>query len=310
MIETRAIKGIVPVVNTTLTAEGAVDVAAQKRLIDYLIAKNVAGFWCLGTGSEDMGLTFDQRLAAARAVCEANAGRKPLVLGTGFFALDDMLNFIDATKELEFDAYHVMPYHPLLSLERMDWMYRRITDYAPKPLWMYTSANWCRPFTPDFVEGLKDHPNIAGIKFSSSNTVDQLKVLGMAEPAFQVITAVANQLYTTLAMGSQASTSSMASAVPEPMIEIFDLYAAGRQKEAMSKHRILMKFLGMMPRSSKRDNFLTGAEEKYMLSLRGICEPHMTGYYRALDESEQSQVRRALEECEYMRFIKAPSVAA
>ncbi|PJI41918.1 dihydrodipicolinate synthase family protein [Ferrovibrio sp.] len=303
MIETRIIKGVVPVVQTPIDAKGEVDVGGLTKLIEYLIGKDVAGFWCLGTGSEDMNLSFEKRLTVARTACAVNAGRKPLVLGCGFFALEDMLNFVDATRDLEFDSYHVMPYHPLLSLDRMEWMYRHIADYAPKPLWMYTSANWCRAFTPDFVAKLKDHKNIAGIKFSSSNTVDQLKVLGMAEERFQVITAVANQWYAALAMGSRAGTTSLAGPLPEPLQEIYRLFVSGDQDGALKQQRNLMKFLGMMPKGSKADNFLTGAEEKYMLSLRGICQPHMTGYYRPLSESEQAQVRKALEDCGYMNYI-------
>ena len=56
--------------------------------------------------------------------------------------------------------------------------------------------------------------------------------------------------------------------------------------------------------------FLTGADEKYMLSLRGICGPHMSGYYRPLNEAEQEQVRRALEACGYMQFIRGEKVKA
>ena len=58
--------------------------------------------------------------------------------------MDDILAFMDATKNLEFDAYHVMPYHPVMGLDGMEKFYRDIADRAPKPLWMYTSANWCR----------------------------------------------------------------------------------------------------------------------------------------------------------------------
>jgi dihydrodipicolinate synthase/N-acetylneuraminate lyase len=310
MIESRALKGVIPVVVTPLHENGAIDVEGQKRLIDFLVAKGVGGLWALGTGSEDMDLTFDQRLTAARAICEANAGRLPLVLGAGFFALADIVNFMDATSDLEFDAYHVMPYHPLLSMERVAWMYRYLADYASKPLWMYTSANWCQAFKPDFVAGLKDYPNIAGIKFSSSNTVDQLKVMAMQEPGFQTITAVANQWYAALAMGSPAGTTSLASALPEPLQEIYRLFQAGDLPKALDRQRNLMRFLAMMPKLAKRDNFLTGADEKYILSLRGICGPYMSGYYRPLDEDEQDQVRKALEACGYMPLVKADRVEA
>ena len=51
---------------------------------------------------------------------------------------------------------------------------------------------------PVFVKELMNHPNIAGIKFSSSNTVDQLKVLNFKNEQFQVMTAVANQWFASL----------------------------------------------------------------------------------------------------------------
>jgi dihydrodipicolinate synthase/N-acetylneuraminate lyase len=310
MKETRALNGIVPVVVTPVHADGSIDTEGLSRLINFLVDKDVGGFWCLGTGSEDMDLTFEKRLTVAKTICAANAGRKPLVLGSGFFALEDMTNFLDATKGLQFDAYHVMPYQPVMSLDRIDWMYRRLADRASRPLWMYTSANWCQHITPELVFGLKDHPNITGVKFSSSHTVDQLKVLGLQSPGFQVVTAVANQFYATLGMGSQATTSSIASALPEPLQEIYNLYQAGDRKQALARHHNLMKFLSMMPKTSKKDNFLTGAEEKYILSLRGICEPHMTGYYRPLNEAERTQMRKALDDCGYMHFVTDSKKAA
>jgi 4-hydroxy-tetrahydrodipicolinate synthase len=92
--------------------------------------------------------------------------------------------------------------------------------------------------------------------------------------------------------------------------EIYRLFLAGDLSKALEKQRNLMRFLGMMPKLAKRDNFLTGADEKYMLSLRGICGPHMSGYYRPLDEAEQEQVRKALEACGYMQFVRGAKVKA
>ena len=55
-----------------------------------------------------------------------------------------------------------------------------------------------------------------------------------------------------------------------------------------------------MPKRAKAWNFLTGADEKYILSLRGICQPYMTSYYTELTEEEQAQVRKALQEFGYL----------
>lgn len=298
----RQLKGVIPVVQTPVHRDGAVDTEGLTRLIEFLNGTGVGGYWALGTGSEDMNLSFEKRLTVARTITKANAGRLPLILGSGFFAMDDILAFMDATKNLEFDAYHVMPYHPLLGLDGMEHFYKYIADRAPKPLWMYTSANWCRAFPPEFFEKMKSYKNIAGVKFSTSRTTDQIKVIGLAEKDFQVITAVASQFIMVLSVGVAASTTSQAGALPEPLLEIYNLYHQGRRDEALAAQRKFNDFQSRMPKRAKAWNFLTGADEKYILSLRGICQPYMTSYYTELTEEEQAQVRKALDEFGYLKL--------
>ena len=296
MIETRSVRGIVPVVSTPLTKEEDIDIPGLKRLVEFLIDKKIGGLWVLGTGSEDMNLTFSKRLQVAQTICEANAGKIPLMLGAGFFAMEDILNFTRETEGLEFDAYHVMPYHPLLSLDRLDWFYRHIADNCTRPLWIYTSANWSRPITPGFVSGLKDHPNICGIKFSTRDSVAITKVARLADDKFQVITAVASQLYACLCMGSRAHTSSLGSCLPEILIRIYELFTEGKYDKALSEQHRLNDFLAAFSKNTKTDNFLQAADEKYILSLRGICDEYVTSYYRGINEEEKERVRGLIDE--------------
>jgi 4-hydroxy-tetrahydrodipicolinate synthase len=267
-----------------------------KRLVEFLNSKKIGGLWVLGTGSEDMNLSFAKRLEVARAACEANAGKTPLILGAGFFALEDIFSFIEETRQLDFDAYHVMPYNPKLSLNRVDWFYRHIADNCPKPLWMYVSGNWSRSVTPEFVANLKPHPNIAGFKFSNSNTVSVTKVAGMADDRFQVITAVASQLHACLCMGAKGHTSSLSCCIPEPMIEIYELFLDGRIEESLAAQHRLNAFLEQLSRNTKDDNFLWAADEKYILKLRGICDEYVTSYYRRINDDEKARVEKLLEE--------------
>jgi dihydrodipicolinate synthase/N-acetylneuraminate lyase len=304
MHECRELKGVIPVVQTPVHEDGSIDIGGCERLIDFLIGRKVGGLWVLGTGSEDMNLSFEKRLTVARTMTKANAGRLPLILGAGFFCMDDTLAFIDATKDLEFDAYHVMPYHPVMGLDGVEKFYRDIAEYSPKPLWMYLSGNWCRYYPPEFVRRLKPHSNIAGIKFSSSRTTDQINVIGMAEPGFQVITAVATQFIMVLSVGVAGSTTSLAGAIPEPLQEIYDLFTAGKQKEALAAQHKFNAFQSRFPKRAREWNFLTGAHEKYILSLRGVCKPCMTSYYTPLNEEEQAQMRAALEEFGYLKLIE------
>lgn len=291
MIETRSIEGIVPVLSTPLNKDETIDLAGLKRLVEFLLTKEIGGLWVLGTGSEDMNLSFNKRIEVARCVTEINKGKVPLILGSGFFAMEDILNFMHETSDLEFDAYHVMPYHPLLSLERLEWFYNHIADSCSKPLWMYTSGNWSRPVTPEFVSTLKNHPNIAGIKFSNTNAVAVTAVAALADSSFQVITAVSSQLYACLAMGSKAHTSSLGNCLPEILIDIYDLFKRGNLSESKNAQLKLNQFLLEFGKCTKTDNFLQAADEKYILELRGICKDYVTSYYRRTNDEEKKQIK-------------------
>ena len=286
----RQLKGVIPVLVTPFTSNGDVDEPALGRLVEYLNSKNIGGFWVLGTGAEDMNLTYQQRLRVAETVAEANMGQSPLVVGAGFFALQDSLNFINDIAHLNFDAYHVMPYHNLLSLERIEWLYKHLADHASKPLWMYTSANWCRFIPPDFIEKMKGYPNIAGVKFSTSNAVHAERVIALDDDGFQVITAVVRSFYASLCLGVRGGTTVEACPFIDPIVDIYEKFSAGDRSGALLAQRKLNRFLEQMPEAPGKDNFLKVAEGKYILSRKGICEPHMVGYYRDLTAAEKNAI--------------------
>lgn len=296
MKKNRKLIGVIPVLTTPVYQDGRIDHETLIGLVNFLANQDIGGFWVLGTGSEDMNLSFEKRLEVARLACEANAGRKPLILGSGFFALEDILAFMEKTRDLQADAYHVMPYHPLLSIDRLFWFYNHIADRSPKPLWMYTSANWAPPVTPELIARLKPHENIAGIKFSTRDTLDMYKVLNLASEGFQVITAVATQFLACLRIGSKAHTSSLGSVIPELLIKIHAYFVAGRHEEAAAEQENLNCFLGKIPKGLHKDNFLGAAQEKYMLSLRGLAKEYTTSYYRDVNDEEKKSIKQAISE--------------
>ncbi len=291
----RKLEGVVPVLVTPLTKDGDIDGPALTRLVEYLNGKNIGGFWVLGTGAEDMNLTYKQRLCVLETIVKANEGKSPLVVGAGFFAMRDSLDFMDDTAHLVFDAYHVMPYHPLLSLDRIEWFYKQLADHAQKPVWMYTSANWCRFIPPEFVEKMKGYPNIAGIKFSTSNAVHTEKVIGMADEDFQVLTAVVRTFYVSLCLGVKGGTTVEACPFVGPIVDLYEKFENGDREGALIQQRKFNRMLEQMPQTPGKDNFLKVAEGKYILSKMGICDEYVSGYYRGLSDEEKVQIDEVLE---------------
>lgn len=299
MIKTRPLKGIVPTVLTPLTKNQEIDAAGLTRLVEFLIEKKVGGFWALGTSSEDMNLTFVERVKVAQTIAEANAGKIPLILGAAFYAMKDILDFIKETGDLPIDAFHVMPYHPLISLERLDWFYRTIAENCPKPLWLYFSAKWSNPANPEFIAKLKDHPNITGVKHSSRHAIEITKITALADEDFQVATSVGGQFYQCLCLGSKAHITAWASALPEIYIRIDELFMTGKHDESFAEQRRLNGFFDAISGGAQKDNALESAETKYILSLRGICDEYVTPYYREVNHKEREKIRNALNECRF-----------
>jgi len=298
----RPIKGVIPVLITPLDPNGDIDKKNLENLVLHLISKDIGGLWVLGTGSEDMNLTFSKRLEVAETVTNVNRNKVPILLGCSFFSFEETLKFIESTKHLKFNAYHYMPYHNLLSLDRVEWIYKKLADICPKPLWMYTSANWGKFIPPQFISRLSNHPNISGIKFSTSNSVHIEQVLSMANNDFQVITAVVKQFFSSLAMGAKAGTTVEACPHIEPILAIYNKFFQGDYVGSLSIQKSLNRFLEKLPKEPGNDNFLKVAEIKYILSKSDLCKEFVSGYYRHLTKAEKCQIDKALEDFTWKNF--------
>lgn len=287
----KKLKGIVPVLITPLNSDKSVDIGALKALCALYEEQNVSGIWILGTGAEDMCLSFDQRMQVTEVVTEALSDKVAKLVGCSFFSAAESFAFIDATEGMKFDAYHAMPYHPKVSLRQLHSWYGKLADRCSKPLWAYTSGNWAQRMGPDFIAGLKEIPNIGGVKYSSSNTVDVQGAIELMDDDFQVITAVVKTLYACLSLGVPAATTVEATVLLPEASEIFQLYEKGQYAEALAAQQRLNNVLLKYPSPAAKDNFLRVAELKYMLSLQGLAQEYVTDYYRELEDDEKATLK-------------------
>lgn len=287
----KILTGVIPVLITPLNKDKSVDTSALKALCGYYEEQEVSGVWVLGTGGEDMCLSFDQRVTVTQTVVEALSDEVGKIVGCSFFSPVDSLAFIDEVSGLDFDAYHAMPYHPKVSLRQLLAWYNLLADRCTKPLWAYTSGNWAQRMSPDFIAEVKKIPNMGGVKYSSSNTVDVQGAIELQDENFQVITAVVKTLYSSLCLGVKAATTVEAAVFLPEIAEIFGLYTAGRSEEAYDAQKYLNNVLLKYPSPAAMDNFLRVSELKYLLSLQGQVQEYVTDYYREMDEDEKAVLK-------------------
>ncbi|KVO67846.1 dihydrodipicolinate synthase family protein [Burkholderia ubonensis] len=80
--------GIFPVVPTTFTETGALDLASQKRAVDFMIDAGADGLCILANFSEQFALADDERDVLARTIVEHVAGRVPVIVTTSHYSSD------------------------------------------------------------------------------------------------------------------------------------------------------------------------------------------------------------------------------
>ncbi len=75
-------RGVFPVVPTTFTEAGALDLPSQKRCVDFMIDSGVDGLCILANFSEQFLLADEERELLTRTVLEHVAGRVPVIVTT------------------------------------------------------------------------------------------------------------------------------------------------------------------------------------------------------------------------------------
>lgn len=291
MTQQKQLQGIVPVMVVPMHEDGNPDIEGIHRVVDFLVDSGAGGLWVLGSASEDINMTAKQRVLVARETAKAAKGRIPLVVGTGLTSIGDILDYVEQVADLDLHGLHVLPYDIKMGESRLIHLIEQLADKFPAPLWMYHNPKRGRAFTNKVMEEVKDHANVGGIKIGGYSLSELTQTLMLRSPDFDVIGAGGGQLFTMLSLGADAHTTSEASAYPEPFIKLYNTFKAGKLDEAREMQFDLIRLSRSFPRT---DNGEHSAEEKYMMSMRGLCGEGVNPLYRTLTDDEKTKVRKCL----------------
>jgi dihydrodipicolinate synthase/N-acetylneuraminate lyase len=78
-------QGVFPVVPTTFTESGELDLPSQKRCVDFMIAAGSTGLCILANFSEQFVLSDDEREVLTQTILQHVAGRVPVIVTTTHF---------------------------------------------------------------------------------------------------------------------------------------------------------------------------------------------------------------------------------
>ena len=271
------LEGIIPVLLTPMLEDHSIDNDGVESLMRYLYTNGIGGVWALGSASEEINIGFHKKVHVAKLVDSINRQlHMKVIMGTGSISLEDHYQFIDETNECEFYGLHVLPYDTKMGMSRVINLYHKIADRSPWPVWMYHNPKRGRPFELETIKEISKHSNVGGVKIGGYNLTELTKCFMLKSKNFDVVAAGSGQLYQCLCLGATAHTTSEGSVYPKLFQKIKELYDNGDHKAAFELQSQWIKLNSSIQRTQNGEHC---AEEKYLLSLLGICGPAVNENY-------------------------------
>jgi len=196
-----------------------------------------------GSNSEAVYLDDAERIRIWQACADGLKGSgKRLIAGVGVEATRHCIRLSLAAARAGAEALLILPpnyYRPQMNHAVLLAHYRAVADASPVPVMVYNVPNFTGiDFAIETLLALAEHPNIVGIKDTSSNVV-KMGLLLQARPDFQVFAGTGGAFLPFLSIGGRGGVMALANFAAAPLRRLMGLYESGKMEETSALQRRL-----------------------------------------------------------------------
>jgi 2-keto-3-deoxy-L-arabinonate dehydratase len=230
--------GIFPVVPTTFTDDGDLDLDSQKRCIDFLIDAGSNGLSILANFSEQFSLGDDERELLTTTILEHVAGRVPVIVTTTHFSSRICVERSRHAQDAGAAMIMVMPpYHGAtlrVSEERCFDFFARLSDALKIPVMIQDAPVSGTPLSAPFLARMaREIEQVSYFKIETAGAASKLRELirlggDAVEGPWDGEEAIT--LFPDLEAGATGSMTG--GGYPDGLRPILDDYRSGRREEA------------------------------------------------------------------------------
>jgi 4-hydroxy-tetrahydrodipicolinate synthase len=208
-------------------ADGEIDDAGYRRLVDHYVRAGVSGIIPLGTTGESPTVDDTEADGLIESTVDAVEGRVPIMVGVSG---NDTRKVVRAVKRLERHAIDGLlvtcPYYNRPSQDGLRAHFTRVAEATDRPILIYnipyrTGVNLAN----DTLLALAELPNVAGVKDSSGDVAQSLSLLRQRPEGFSVLTGEDAYFYTMLAHGGDGGILASAHLETETFVAIHERMA-------------------------------------------------------------------------------------
>jgi 4-hydroxy-tetrahydrodipicolinate synthase len=227
-------KGSIPALVTPMRQDGAIDLGAWERLLDFHLESGSDAVVVGGTTGESPALERAELEDLIRSARRRIGGRIPLIAGSGTAGTAKSIALSRAAEAAGADALLVVtPYYNRPTQEGLYRHFSAIADAVGIPLILYNvPGRTACDLLPETVGRLSQHARIVAIKEATASVERGAEVLRLSRPGFLLLggdDATAAQLMRAGACGVISVTANVA---PRAMHEMCAAALRGAHEEA------------------------------------------------------------------------------
>jgi 4-hydroxy-tetrahydrodipicolinate synthase len=231
--------------------DGQVNESELGRFVPWLIGKGIRGVYANGSIGEFPRLTSVERRRVVKIVCEAAAGRVPVLAGAGEANVAETLDACAAYADYGARAVSVVsPFYFRLDASSIYAYFAELAARTPIDLVLYNIPAFANPIDVSTFRKLAEFPRIIGIKDSTGDVGAMIKIITAVRPSrpdFAFLAGWEAVFAPMLAIGCNGGVVGSSNALPEILCSIFESVRSGNLDRAMrTQYKLNPVFYSML----------------------------------------------------------------
>ena len=242
MAEISTASGSLVAIVTPMAEDGALDLDALRRLVDWHIAEGTDGIVIVGTTGESPTVSFDEHCLLIRTTVEQAAGRVPVIAGTGANSTTEAIELTECAKRAGAQAgLSVVPYYNKPTQEGLYQHYKKIAEAVDLPLILYNvPGRTVADLSNDTTLRLAEVPGIVGVKDATGSMERAADLLRRAPKNFALYSGDDASAMPFMLLGGHGVISVTANVAPRLMHQMCVAAFEGNLARARELNNMLL----------------------------------------------------------------------
>jgi 4-hydroxy-tetrahydrodipicolinate synthase len=236
------IQGSIVAIVTPMNADGGLDLACLRKLIDWHIAEGSDGIVIVGTTGESPTVSVEEHCELIKVAVEQAAGRIPVIAGTGGNSTAEAIELTHFAKKVGADAsLQVVPYYNRPTQEGMYQHFRKIAESVDLPVILYNvPGRTVADMSNETILRLAEVPGIIGVKEATGNIARGSDLIRLAPESFAIYSGDDATAMALMFCGARGNISVTANVAPRAMHALCAAALSGNVAEAVRLNNQLL----------------------------------------------------------------------